>query len=394
MVVPELETMSSQGEVESSLQLDQHQKNGNHPFSSLGRQSSIYSLTLDEFQHTLCESGKNFGSMNMDEFLTSIWTAEENQAINSSSHNNTTNNNINNNGNNYLNGKAGDHNSSLSVVTATEKGGNIAPQASLSRQGSLTLPAPLCRKTVEEVWSEIHSQGQQAQNQRGGGDNSARNSDSTPRQPTFGEMTLEDFLVKAGVVREQAPLAASPPPSQPQQYGMYPSNPAAAVPGFVGRPTAMAPGAAAGGGSAATYQAMTQAGSVFGGDSSVYAGNGTRNGAYPAQPPPPPAPAAAAAVCYGGSVVNGGRGYGAAQALGLAAPGSPVSSDGICPSQVDNAGNQYGMDLGALRGRKRIIDGPVEKVVERRQRRMIKNRESAARSRARKQVIFYLFIFH
>ncbi|KAI9071187.1 hypothetical protein K1719_046849 [Acacia pycnantha] len=38
-----------------------------------------------------------------------------------------------------------------------------------------------------------------------------------------------------------------------------------------------------------------------------------------------------------------------------------------------------------LRGRKRIIDGPVEKVVEGRQMRMIKNRESAARSRARKQ---------
>jgi ABA responsive element binding factor len=32
----------------------------------------------------------------------------------------------------------------------------------------------------------------------------------------------------------------------------------------------------------------------------------------------------------------------------------------------------------------------MEKVVERRQRRMIKNRESAARSRQRKQVMFCL----
>jgi len=37
-------------------------------------------------------------------------------------------------------------------------------------------------------------------------------------------------------------------------------------------------------------------------------------------------------------------------------------------------------------GRKRVAGEIVEKTVERRQKRMIKNRESAARSRARKQV--------
>jgi ABA responsive element binding factor len=42
---------------------------------------------------------------------------------------------------------------------------------------------------------------------------------------------------------------------------------------------------------------------------------------------------------------------------------------------------------GGLRGRK---PPAMEKVVERRQRRMIKNRESAARSRQRKQVKFCL----
>jgi ABA responsive element binding factor len=42
-------------------------------------------------------------------------------------------------------------------------------------------------------------------------------------------------------------------------------------------------------------------------------------------------------------------------------------------------------------GRKRGVsgDGP-NKFVERRQKRMIKNRESAARSRARKQVVIYI----
>ncbi|KAJ6927792.1 hypothetical protein NC651_011721 [Populus alba x Populus x berolinensis] len=43
------------------------------------------------------------------------------------------------------------------------------------------------------------------------------------------------------------------------------------------------------------------------------------------------------------------------------------------------------MELGAPSNKKRAMDGPPEVVAERRQRRMIKNRESAARSRARKQ---------
>ncbi|CAF2379443.1 unnamed protein product [Brassica napus] len=80
MVVRETKMMSGR-EVESSTRHNGGAGAGggeNHPFTSLGRQSSIYSLTLDEFQHALCENGKNFGSMNMDEFLVSIWNAEEN----------------------------------------------------------------------------------------------------------------------------------------------------------------------------------------------------------------------------------------------------------------------------------------------------------------------------
>ncbi|KAF5473580.1 hypothetical protein F2P56_010182 [Juglans regia] len=379
MVITESE-MISQGDVESSLPAYQQPKN--NPFSSLGRQSSIYSLTLDEFQHTLCESGKNFGSMNMDEFLASIWTAEENQAVNSTATTATTTNNAVNSMSSHA---------QLSLIDAhTEKG--ISKQPSLPQQGSLTLPAPLCRKTVEEVWSEIHK-GQQGthQNNNSSNDNgdNVHNPESAPRQPTFGEMTLEDFLVKAGVVRE--PSCALPvSQSQPlQQYGVYQNNNPTEAPSFVNRPIAGLGGAAgcvsAGGGaggvsagaSVPTYQTMPLGGGAIG-ESSGYAGNGKRSGGYPPPPQPPP-------VYYGGRVVNGGGGYGAPSAM-VVAPVSPVSSDGLCKAPVDNSGNQFGLDMGGLRGRKRIIDaGPVEKVAERRQRRMIKNRESAARSRARKQ---------
>lgn len=379
MVVHDTEIMSP-GEVESPMQSDQHQSRNNvhNPLMpQLGRQSSIYSLTLDEFQHTLNESGKNFGSMNMDEFLNSIWTAEENQAhaqvhpsaINTAGGTTATSTAM------PANGASSSGQFLMGINTSlAEPNMNIGRQLSLSRQGSLTLPGPLSRKTVDEVWSEIQKT-QHDHQQLNNGNNSSNDQvpGSTQRQPTYGEMTLEDFLVKAGVVREQNQSNAPPVQQQPPPFGLYPNGNNRVVGPPPGSAHMVRPmmGINPGGGGTVIppYSPLIR-------EAPGYPG-GKRSSAYQPQPPP----------CYGGMVGNGGGvGGGYGQGLGIGSPVSPVSSDGIATSQLDS-GNQYGLDMGGIRGsRKRIIDGPVEKVVERRQRRMIKNRESAARSRARKQV--------
>ncbi|KAE9585382.1 putative transcription factor bZIP family [Lupinus albus] len=331
----EMNSQGDQGEVESALQME-HNQSGMKSFSSLGRQSSIYSLTLDEFQHTLVsENGKNFGSMNMDEFLTSIWNAEDNinQPINNHNHNN---------------------NMSLTETTSAEKDiTTIRKQPSLPRQGSLTLPAPLSRKTVEQVWSEIHQHQQYSNNNNNG---NVQNTESAPRQPTFGEMTLEDFLVKAGVVRETCAMNPAPVSHQQQQYGVFTNNNTTMPPFVIG--------GGVGNVVAPPYTTVAQGGGEL--------GNGKKNSTSGYHPPPPPPPPG---ICFPG----GGGGYGVAMApphnIGIGGPVSPASSN-------ENSAGQFGIEM---RGRKRMVDGPVEKVVERRQRRMIKNRESAARSRARKQ---------
>ncbi|ONM03666.1 ABSCISIC ACID-INSENSITIVE 5-like protein 5 [Zea mays] len=274
----------------------------------LSRQGSIYSLTFDEFQNTLGGTGgglgKDFGSMNMDELLRSIWTAEESQAMASASE--------------PAAGAAGD-------------GG-----AALQRQGSLTLPRTLSVKTVDEVWRDFAREG------TAGGPEPQPN-----RQPTLGEMTLEDFLVRAGVVRDNPAAAAAA---------------AAAVPA---QPVATRP-----------LQAVNNGASIFFGN--FGGANDAGAGAMGFAP-----------VGIGDQAMGNGLMPGVA---GMAAGAVTVSPVDMSVAQLDSMGKGNG-DLsspmapvpypfeGVIRGRR--SGAGVEKVVERRQRRMIKNRESAARSRAR-----------
>ncbi|KAE9617162.1 hypothetical protein Lal_00035139 [Lupinus albus] len=250
----------------------------------LVRQNSMYSLTLDEVQNQLGVLGKPLISMNLDELLKNLWTIEANQSI------------------------ASDTEGTMQVN-----------QAELQHQASLSLTDALSKKTVDDVWRDI----QQSK------DNNEKKSQE--RQPTLGEMTLEDFLVKAGIVAEgssnenntstvaavDSNVAIQQFPPQ-CQWMPYPQP---------------------------QYQHPQQ--SLMG----IYMpGQGI------AQP------------LHMGAGASMDVGPFADNQLPLTSPMMGTMSDTQTPGRKRNAPEDI-----------------MEKSVERRQKRMIKNRESAARSRARKQ---------
>ncbi|XP_047315349.1 ABSCISIC ACID-INSENSITIVE 5-like protein 2 [Impatiens glandulifera] len=240
----------------------------------LVRQGSLYSLTLDEVESQLGDLGKPLSSMNLDELLKTVWNVETNQA---------------------------DYASSLPQ-------GQFRPgSASLNSQSSITLSRDLSRKTVDEVWQDI-----QQEQMKGSLDR------LNQRQMTLGEMTLEDFLDKAGIVagsssdkRDSGPSLGIDSMMMPQQWMNYP------VPSI-------------------RQQQQQNMLAAF----------------MPTQHT---------------TMVEGS--YNSENQMNLSS--SPLMGT-LSDTQMP--------------GRKRGASGDVvEKTVERRHKRMIKNRESAARSRARKQ---------
>lgn len=379
---------------------------GGSRFNSLARQSSIYSLTLDEFQNALTEPGKNFGSMNMDEFLKNIWTAEESQAMAAAM------------------GSVGD--------AGQGSGGMLTRQPSLQRQSSITLPRTLSRKTVDEVWKDIHrgSSG----NSESGGDPPVGASPQD-RTQTFGEMTLEDFLVKAGVMREDSEVATqgfgafvggmgnadksrtehrsvgeivptlslspanvmtSQATIEAMQIDEYNKNQAAATQQHHQQQADWLRNIAQQQMHQQQHMLQQQQAAAEAAYVNVAAkrmGNGTGPMVGMAAMG---MPGGAMGANMGPGMSGGMPGGGLAMGLGGALGGGMTVNMGLAPNSPpspDSDGGRSGLSLspihygldGSVRGRKRGPDGPVEKVVERRQRRMIKNRESAARSRARKQ---------
>eukprot|EP00243_Klebsormidium_subtile_P002009 TRINITY_DN1379_c0_g1_i1.p1 TRINITY_DN1379_c0_g1~~TRINITY_DN1379_c0_g1_i1.p1 ORF type:complete len:361 (+),score=87.74 TRINITY_DN1379_c0_g1_i1:65-1147(+) len=280
--------------------------------SSLARQQSIYSLTLDEFQNALGhDQGKNFGSMNMTEFLENIWSAEE------------------------------------GAMAQGKETGGLLRQASLAKQGSINLPRTLTGKTVDEVWRDIHQSSKPAAPSQ------------QERQNTFGEMTLEDFLRKAGVVGDELDIAtggvlsslgATPPVSSAQNMQSVEAQAKQHQAEWM------------------DYQMKQQQQKHHQQMSQLMVQQHSAHPGIPHRPPPlimkdPPERKPELSQSDDQSSLD-------------------EKGGGLTPHSVGGLGS-----TSSRRGKKRQMPTLDEqgKTVERKVKRMIKNRESAARSRARKQ---------
>ncbi|XXG52537.1 hypothetical protein AAC387_Pa03g0842 [Persea americana] len=267
-------------------------------FQIVGRQSSFYSLTLNEVQSQLGNLGKPFGSMNLDELIKNIWSVEADQVT------------------------------GTDVENVVASSGHHTPAPGLQHQGSGTLARTLSKKTVDEAWREI---------QRG---KVKKNEERKPQEQhlPFGEMTLEDFLMKAGVVPETGEKETRVE------------------------------------GDLRNLEGICNVGAVGGDDLMSGAKNFPQQAQWMMQYQPQQQ-----------NMMNAFMsGHDSTQPLGVSA--SPLLDIGYSENPMAASPLMGTLSDTQTPGRKRVASGDVaDKSIERRQKRMIKNRESAARSRARKQ---------
>ncbi|KAL3514040.1 hypothetical protein ACH5RR_026757 [Cinchona calisaya] len=128
------------------------------------QEGSLYNLTLDEINCQLGNIGnsKPLNTMNLDELVKNVISAED--------------------GHDHDHELIKNHSSSASSSSSSSASANVKSNNALSK------------KTIDEVWNEIVDQ------ECGNVNNANVNCSSTRRQLTLGETTLEEFLIKAGVI--------------------------------------------------------------------------------------------------------------------------------------------------------------------------------------------------
>ncbi|KAH7295352.1 hypothetical protein KP509_27G043400 [Ceratopteris richardii] len=383
-----------------------------HQAPSIGRRSSLQSLNLDDFQSTPGDPNKRIGSMNMDEILKGMWIPEEGQTIGTST-----------------------------VNTIDDAPFAHTWHHNVQRQGSIPLPRTLSRKMADELWKDIADTN--IDMSFGAESACAGKISGAEQQVATSEMTLEDFLLKSGLVMTQnGPRVGhtsllSFAPGYENLYGSSVAHNGGGdklthtndlsnyktiedeKPNINSLPDLSLSTASAGQSNQAGIRPHNvQVESLKYGSLSPRSLDPLTNGSFQSVASKPRmqqihknAPffmndvnASTGASgnlptigvqgnCYVGPTdlnvdlgINGLAPGMDICNIKLGSPSSPLP-DGVEPSHGSMSSSsplRYGLD-GVTTGRKRGFDSSLEKVVERRQRRMIKNRESAARSRARKQ---------
>ncbi|KAJ8762975.1 hypothetical protein K2173_023104 [Erythroxylum novogranatense] len=202
--------------------------------------------------------------------------------------------------------------------SSSSSSSNSSSPGSLAR-GNFNLNETFCKKTVDEVWKDIVHQ-----------EDASTMETSRSHHQNLGETTLEDFLVRAGVINvgyqngslldHQPVMGLDPVVVVPQQEDWYRFQMATAQ----------------------QQHQMTMLGSNF------HASSGT---------------------VYDSSVMDMGQ-----------SESQMVMAMSMSTMSAKSSESQEGVDK-----KRRFSEETMEKTIERRQKRMIKNRQSAARSRARKQ---------
>ncbi|KAI4363942.1 hypothetical protein MLD38_020097 [Melastoma candidum] len=268
---------------------------GDQSTSSLSRQGSLYSLTLDEVHNQIGSPRKPLGSMNLDELLKRVWSAD--------------------NGDGFEN-----------------MSGHYGPGNPLQKQPSFALSRAMSKKTVDEVWKDIQLGKNMNAATTASDDNRGRANQD--RQPTLGEITLEDFLLMAGLMAESS-------------------------------------------GKGWPESGIVRAAVTDWQEKTLHLGQGSHY-----QPPSVPRQQSVLPLFMSTNHVI-------RPPLSVVSAAAPFLDTGLTDAQISLSSTSLLGGLSDMRtpGHKSLApEGTVvEKTVERRHKRMIKNRESAARSRARKQ---------